>query len=198
VPETISYLIQVYDSLYCLLDETHFLFFQAGIHFWVLTGDKQETAIEIGKSCKIITEGMDLIKFNAGGSSEECAQVLSELMERYSVTKTVKSSRYFYSLPDRPFWMNRDWWRAQLSALMQYGTQTFQRYNILARLRGGGKEEREEDNRERTDLSLVVDGATLKYALKEHLSDFIDLATICRSVICCRTSPLQKVRAVLP
>lgn len=28
----------------------------AGIRVWVLTGDKQETAIEIGKSCNLINE----------------------------------------------------------------------------------------------------------------------------------------------
>lgn len=34
----------------------------AGIKVWVLTGDKQETAIEIGKSCNLINEAtMDLI-----------------------------------------------------------------------------------------------------------------------------------------
>lgn len=34
----------------------------AGIKVWVLTGDKQETAIEIGKSCNLINEKtMDLI-----------------------------------------------------------------------------------------------------------------------------------------
>jgi P-type E1-E2 ATPase len=33
----------------------------AGIKLWVLTGDKQETAIEIGKSCNLIVESsMDL------------------------------------------------------------------------------------------------------------------------------------------
>jgi len=34
----------------------------AGIKVWVLTGDKQETAIEIGKSCNLINENtMDLV-----------------------------------------------------------------------------------------------------------------------------------------
>ena len=34
----------------------------AGIKVWVLTGDKQETAIEIGKSCNLINEAqMDLV-----------------------------------------------------------------------------------------------------------------------------------------
>ena len=42
--------------------ETIHLLMTAGIKIWVLTGDKQETAIEIGKSCNLINEQrMDLI-----------------------------------------------------------------------------------------------------------------------------------------
>lgn len=37
---------------------------QAGINIWVLTGDKQETAINIGYSCKLIVHGMQLIILN--------------------------------------------------------------------------------------------------------------------------------------
>ena len=33
---------------------------KANIKVWVLTGDKQETAIEIGKSCKLIQQDMRL------------------------------------------------------------------------------------------------------------------------------------------
>jgi len=32
---------------------------ETGIRIWVLTGDKQETAIEIGRSCKLIQLGME-------------------------------------------------------------------------------------------------------------------------------------------
>ncbi len=43
-------------------------------------------------------------------------------------------------------------------------------------------------------MSLVIDGETLSYALREDvLDDFILLTKICHSVVCCRTSPLQKV-----
>jgi P-type E1-E2 ATPase len=48
VPQTISYLLE------------------AGIQIWVLTGDKQETAINIGYSSKLFTPEMDLIIVNAG------------------------------------------------------------------------------------------------------------------------------------
>lgn len=34
---------------------------QAGIKVWVLTGDRQETAINIGLSCRLISESMSLV-----------------------------------------------------------------------------------------------------------------------------------------
>jgi magnesium-transporting ATPase (P-type) len=34
----------------------------AGIKIWVLTGDRQETAINIGMSCRLITESMNLVR----------------------------------------------------------------------------------------------------------------------------------------
>ncbi|BFZ14729.1 hypothetical protein BsWGS_17768 [Bradybaena similaris] len=37
---------------------------KADIKIWVLTGDKQETAINIGYSCKLLNQGMDLIVVN--------------------------------------------------------------------------------------------------------------------------------------
>jgi phospholipid-transporting ATPase len=33
----------------------------AGIKVWVLTGDRQETAINIGMSCRLISESMNLV-----------------------------------------------------------------------------------------------------------------------------------------
>ena len=37
---------------------------QAGIKIWVLTGDRQETAINIGMSCKLVSEDMNLLIVN--------------------------------------------------------------------------------------------------------------------------------------
>ena len=42
------------DKLQFGVPETIDMLIQANIKVWVLTGDKQETAIEIGKSCKLI------------------------------------------------------------------------------------------------------------------------------------------------
>ncbi len=42
----------------------------ANIRVWVLTGDKQETAIEIGKSCKLIQPGMKEIILSSSNRAD--------------------------------------------------------------------------------------------------------------------------------
>ncbi|XP_054165882.1 probable phospholipid-transporting ATPase IA [Oppia nitens] len=46
------------DKLQDGVPETIDTLLKAGIHIWVLTGDKQETAINIGHSCKLLQTGM--------------------------------------------------------------------------------------------------------------------------------------------
>lgn len=42
-------------------------------------------------------------------------------------------------------------------------------------------------------MTLIIDGASLKFALLPELKlDFLRLCTSCKSVICCRVSPMQK------
>jgi phospholipid-transporting ATPase len=43
---------------------------EAGIKVWVLTGDRQETAINIGYSCKLITPDMNLVICNESNKQE--------------------------------------------------------------------------------------------------------------------------------
>ena len=57
---------------------------QAGIKVWVLTGDKQETAISIGLSCKLLTADMQQIIIN-GTSDVECCNLLGEAKAKYGV-----------------------------------------------------------------------------------------------------------------
>ncbi|OJA14910.1 hypothetical protein AZE42_09450 [Rhizopogon vesiculosus] len=47
------------------------------------------------------------------------------------------------------------------------------------------------------DLALIIDGKSLGFALEKELSkSFLELALMCRAVICCRVSPLQKALVV--
>lgn len=47
------------------------------------------------------------------------------------------------------------------------------------------------------DLALVIDGKSLTFALEKEISKiFLELAIMCKAVICCRVSPLQKALVV--
>ncbi|XP_077591838.1 phospholipid-transporting ATPase IB isoform X2 [Stigmatopora nigra] len=52
------------DRLQAGVPETIATLMRANIKIWVLTGDKQETAINIGYSCRLVTHGMSLIIVN--------------------------------------------------------------------------------------------------------------------------------------
>ncbi|MEE6462133.1 hypothetical protein FKM82_001508 [Ascaphus truei] len=54
------------DKLQDEVPETIETLMKADIKIWILTGDKQETAINIGHSCKLLTKNMGLIVINEG------------------------------------------------------------------------------------------------------------------------------------
>lgn len=110
----------------------------AGIKVWVLTGDRQETAINIGMSCKLISEDMTLLIVN-----EDNARAT-----RDNLTKKLEAVR------------------SQASG-------------------------------ESDTLALIIDGKSLTFALEKDMEKlFLDLAVLCKAVICCRVSPLQKALVV--
>ncbi|KZV78063.1 phospholipid-translocating P-type ATPase, partial [Exidia glandulosa HHB12029] len=112
---------------------------QAGIRIWVLTGDRQETAINIGLSCRLISESMNLVIVN-----EDNAHSTKEF-----ITKRLTA--------------------------------------IKNQQRTGEQE----------DLALIIDGKSLTYALEKDINkQFLELAIMCKAVVCCRVSPLQKALVV--
>jgi phospholipid-transporting ATPase len=112
----------------------------AGIKVWVLTGDRQETAINIGMSCKLISEDMTLLIIN-----EESAEAT-----RNNIQKKLDAIRSQHA--------------------------------------GGIEME---------TLALVIDGKSLTFALEKDMEKmFLDLAVMCKAVVCCRVSPLQKALVV--
>ncbi|PKY01353.1 putative phospholipid-transporting ATPase [Aspergillus campestris IBT 28561] len=111
----------------------------AGIKVWVLTGDRQETAINIGMSCKLISEDMTLLIVN-----EDSAQDTRDNIQK------------------------------KMQAVQSQSA--------------AGEAE---------PLALVIDGRSLTFALEKDMEKlFLDLAVMCKAVICCRVSPLQKALVV--
>jgi len=53
----------------------------AGIKLWILTGDKQETAVNIGFSCKLLDPAMEIITLNSS-TKEQCKELLQQIKMR--------------------------------------------------------------------------------------------------------------------
>ncbi|SCU90974.1 LADA_0F07382g1_1 [Lachancea dasiensis] len=112
----------------------------AGIKIWVLTGDRQETAINIGMSCRLLSEDMNLLIVNEDNKEST----------RRNLTEKLKA----------------------------LGDHQISQQDI-------------------NSLALVIDGKSLGFALESDLEDyFLALGKICKAVICCRVSPLQKALVV--
>lgn len=128
------------DKLQDGVPETIHTLQQAGIKVWVLTGDRQETAINIGMSCKLLSEDMMLLIVN-----EETASATRDNLQK------------------------------KLDAIKTQGDGTI----------------------EMETLALIIDGKSLTYALEKDMEKlFLELAIMCKAVICCRVSPLQKALVV--
>ncbi|XP_061369494.1 phospholipid-transporting ATPase 1-like isoform X2 [Gastrolobium bilobum] len=143
---------------------------QAGIKVWVLTGDKQETAISIGLSCKLLSADMQLIIIN-GTSEVECRNLLAEAKAKAKYG--VRSSSRGHQNPGDPD--------------IPYDTKSLSmpKWNP-------GKEEGTT-----APLALIIDGTSLVYILEKELeSELFDLAISCTVVLCCRVAPLQKAGIV--
>ena len=75
------------DRLQDGVPDTISLLADAGIKLWVLTGDKVETAINIGFSCNLLDNDMELIVFNIpGNESHRAAQELDQQLHRFGLT----------------------------------------------------------------------------------------------------------------
>jgi phospholipid-translocating ATPase len=75
------------DRLQDGVPDTIALLGQAGIKLWVLTGDKVETAINIGFSCNLLSNDMDLILFDMpDGKTEDAAKLLDQHLQTFGLT----------------------------------------------------------------------------------------------------------------
>ncbi|KAA0713012.1 putative phospholipid-transporting ATPase VA [Triplophysa tibetana] len=144
---------------------------KAGLQIWVLTGDKQETAINIAYACKLLDPEEEIITLNA--DSQEACAVLLENSLHYIQTK------FLCNPPPDP------------QAAKHYSSFHFS--SPVCSLASSAHTSPFLVHR----LGLVIDGRTLAYALDKSLEDkFLAVARSCRSVLCCRSTPLQKSMVV--
>jgi phospholipid-transporting ATPase len=77
------------DKLQDGVPEAIALLMSAGIRVWVLTGDKEETAIEIGKSCNLLQSHMETIKLSSKSSED-----IKNKLEKYDLMHKLKATSF--------------------------------------------------------------------------------------------------------
>ncbi|XP_040460796.1 phospholipid-transporting ATPase VB [Falco naumanni] len=131
---------------------------EAGIQVWVLTGDKQETAVNIAYSCKLLNQRDTVFTINTE-NKETCESLLNLTLEEVRKNyEAEKPQRKLFGIIPASF-------SAQEAPSPEFG--------------------------------LVVDGRTLNVIFQGGLEKkFLALTKHCRSVLCCRSTPLQKSMVV--
>ncbi|XP_058494338.1 phospholipid-transporting ATPase VA [Solea solea] len=150
---------------------------QAGLQIWVLTGDKQETAVNIAYACKLLDPEEEILTLNAD-SQESCALLLEEslhyIQAKFFCSSTDQAAKTFHPANLAPFDIYQPSSLSSSSSSSSHSTPF-----VVHR------------------LGLVIDGRTLAFALDKSLEDkFLAVARSCRSVLCCRSTPLQKSMVV--
>nr|XP_032514833.1 probable phospholipid-transporting ATPase IM isoform X1 [Danaus plexippus plexippus] len=180
----------------------------AGIKIWVLTGDKQETAINIGYSCQLLTDDMAEVFVIDGASHDDVERqlakcrdsihVVSTFLPHGSEPKSCSSEANGGAVP-RPSpgrAANVKLNAPAVSVVTFRWEQNLAHSNEYAS--GGPYSTDASDHNDDTNgFAIVVNGHSLVHCLHPKLEEkFLDVVLKCRSVICCRVTPLQKAMVV--
>lgn len=161
----------------------------AGIMVWVLTGDKQETAINIAYSCQLFSQNMEIIKLNTR-SRDSAERSINFYLNQLSkstpapVDPTNNSNSGGHP-SDQPS-------GGKLLSLPTDGVSVHSETSTLAASAVSSASAA-------AARALVIDGKTLTYLLDPRCQlqePFLRLASQCAAVMCCRTTPLQKAYLV--
>lgn len=172
----------------------------AGIKVWVLTGDKQETAINIGYSCQLLTDDMVDIFVVDGFSKAEVEQQLRKFKDSIKIVNTFHPASVNGSL-------NRSQVEFKLQTPPAISVVTFtseadnlfdnnnHNSNNTGNLNGQNTTTQGDDTL--AGFAIIVNGHSLVHCLSTELEHkFLEVATQCKAVICCRVTPLQKALVV--
>ena len=152
---------------------------EADCKIWVLTGDKTETAINIGFSSALLNDGMDVIVINAKNEDDIGVQ-LRDAIEK---VLPVNDSRISFQRMDEKTASWAGYLRVKISQFFSAG-KALKVSSIVT-------------EKTQTPCALIIDGESLNYALEPDMrSQFLDFALRCEAVVCCRVSPLQKALVV--
>ncbi|XP_058977672.1 probable phospholipid-transporting ATPase IM isoform X2 [Musca domestica] len=186
----------------------------AGIKIWVLTGDKQETAINIGYSCQLLTDDLADVFIVDGSTLEEVERQLRQFKESIRIVNRFRpppfNSTINLNLNGSHDHNDRSTAAAlkmsQISpppppaiSVVTFSAETNELYDTLEKGGSAARNALRDDEivEENTGFAIVINGHSLVHCLSPELeSRFLDIASQCKAVICCRVTPLQKALVV--
>jgi phospholipid-translocating ATPase len=151
---------------------------QAGIKIWVLTGDKMETAINIGY---VISFG----SFNTYRILRNIYELnIYDTFHRYACSLLRQGMKQITITLETSDIIALEKGSDKAATAKASKDSVVQQINEGKKLINASSDE---------TFALIIDGKSLTYALEDDAKAmFLDLAIGCGSVICCRSSPKQK------
>ncbi|KAL3278639.1 hypothetical protein HHI36_016178 [Cryptolaemus montrouzieri] len=171
----------------------------AGIKVWVLTGDKQETALNIGYSCQLLTDDLVDIFIVDAATYDEVQQQLNKFKENIKIVHTFhpcspsgiqigttngkfESSHRLTGDSTPPHMKN-----PPAVSVVTFSTQL--EYHEPAR--------NSQVDDSQAGFAILINGQSLVHCLHPQMERlFVEVVMQCKSVICCRVTPLQKALVV--
>ncbi|XP_067173228.1 phospholipid-transporting ATPase IC-like [Apteryx mantelli] len=155
---------------------------KAGIKIWVLTGDKKETAENIGFSCELLTDETTICY---GEDISALLQTRLENQRNRAGSSTHSSLRmnepFFQSGRDRALIITGSW----LNEILLEKKKKKKKKLKLKFPKTAEEKQKQIENRRRAEANK-----------EQQQKNFVDLACECKAVICCRVTPKQKAMVV--
>lgn len=139
---------------------------RAGIKIWVLTGDKQETAINIGYSCRLLTDEMEEIFIVDGETEQEVKKQMTDFLKAIKDHKVERNH--------------------EETVHMQNGGVTF----------NGSATELNMETPGPDFALVINGHSLYHALREDQEATLVELGCSCKAIICCRVTPLQKAMVV--
>ncbi|XP_051893680.1 phospholipid-transporting ATPase IC-like isoform X2 [Pristis pectinata] len=154
----------------------------ADIKIWVLTGDKKETAVNIGYSCKLLSDQMELFEGNDINVTLEKLQRNNyqyKDVNAAGISEAIRSSEEpdFLSCNNKALIITGSFLDKYVKRSKRYKSKNQSWWKL------------------RTVINPEVREAA-RCEMEERERAFVELACQCQAVICCRVTPKQKALVV--
>jgi phospholipid-translocating ATPase len=161
---------------------------KAGIILWMLTGDKLETAINIGRSCNLILSDTNLVEITKINSFEEFGERLTTACNEMNISFVEDSEKRNYSASSSSS-SSSSANPSGVSVTSDSRPSLTRRASLLLN----------PPTTTESKFALVIDGPSFTVFNdkdKEQRKKLLKIGQSCRSVIACRLTPTQKKELV--